>query len=117
MVGLIAGAVLWALTQSNRLAAVNRNYTAAKAVVQKRIDEALTAPYSPPSTIPAVLTAGTSSNTVTIIEGAPAINGMLTTTVGIADTTLNIRRVNVGVTWVYKGKSYNVAMVTARAPD
>ena len=117
VLAVTAGSVLWALTTSNRLAAVNRYYTAANAVAQKQIDEALYTPYQLPATIPSILTTGATTTPVTIASGPPAVTGKMTTTVNLADATLGIRRVTVTVDYSFRGKNYNVAMATARAPD
>lgn len=117
VIAMVAGASLWALSQANRMAATNRNLTAAKAVAQSRIDEALSVSYRPPTTIPSVLATGTTTTNITVVPETPTITGTMATTVAVTDATLNIRRVTVTVNYTYRSKAYSVALTTARAPD
>jgi type II secretory pathway pseudopilin PulG len=113
----MAGISLFALSSDNNLAAVNRNLLAAKTVAQAQIDEAQSVTYTTTGTVPSVLATGTSTSTVTIAEGPPALTGTRTTTAAVTDATLGIRRVTVRVTYTYRGRPYSVTLATARAPD
>jgi type II secretory pathway pseudopilin PulG len=116
IITIISATSMWALGASNRLAAVNRNYTGAKALLQNSIDQVLSVNY-PVSSVPAILNAGTTTTAVTINPGPPAVTGTMTTTVSVTDATLNIRQVKVTVAYPYNGRVHSVSMSTARSPD
>jgi hypothetical protein len=116
IITLTSATALWALGSANRLATVNRNFTGAKTLLQNKIDEVLCVPYAT-SSVPAVLTAGTTNALVTINPGPPAITGTMTTTIVVTDPTLNIREVKATVSYPYLGTIYSQSMATARSPD
>src|SRR5476651_934117 len=80
IITLTSATALWALGSANRLAAVNRNFTGAKTLLQNKIDEVLCVPY-PANATPALLNPGTTSTLVTVNPGPPATTGTMTTNV------------------------------------
>ena len=116
VITVTSATALWALGSANRLATVNRNFTGAKTLLQNKIDEVLCVPC-PANSIPAVLNAGTTSASVTVNPGPPAIMGTMTTNVLLTDPALNIREVKITVAYPYNGKIYALSMTTARSPD
>jgi type II secretory pathway pseudopilin PulG len=116
IITLTAASAMWALGAANRMAVVNRNFTGAKAVAQNRIDEILSTSF-PANAVPAVLNAGTTTSSVTVNPGPPAIVGMMTTNVSVIDAALNIRQVKVTVAYPSNGRVYSLSMATARSPD
>jgi hypothetical protein len=116
IITLTSATSLWALGAANRLAAVNRNFTGAKTILQNRIDEVLCVPY-PIDAVPTVLSTGSVNTAVTVNPGPPAITGTMTTNVIVTDADLNIRQVKVTLAYPYRGKVYSLSMTTARSPD
>lgn len=115
LIGMAGAVAILGMTSLNRWAAVNRNYTAAKAIAQSYIDGALSVPYAPPM-IPAELTEGTTTfNNVTIAHGPPAILGTVERVVSVSEGTL--RRVRIGVTYTFRGRTDRVQTSTVRASD
>ena len=116
VITITSATALWALGSANRLATVNRNFTGAKTLLQNKIDEVLCVPC-PVNSIPALLNAGTTTASVTINPGPPAIMGTMTTNVLLTDPALNIREVKITVAYPYNGNIYALSMTTARSPD
>jgi hypothetical protein len=116
VITIVSATALWALGASNRLATVNRNFTGAKTLLQNRIDEALSTSYTNAS-VPAILSAGTTTSIVTVNPGLQAITGTMSTVVTVVDPTLNVRQVKATVNYPFRGRTYSLSMVTARVPD
>ncbi|MGI8889589.1 MAG: type II secretion system protein [Chthoniobacterales bacterium] len=139
LLGLLAGGSIWALTQANNYASINRLYTGAETVAQNRIDKILTdSPFNPqndeiPSVIKVPLDGGGTSTDTTnpeiYNEPKPAngvahiIYGTLTTTitkvnaVGKAGIDLNLYCATVVVNYSFRGKAYRVQLNAMRASD
>lgn len=125
-----------ALLVSNRLAASNRIMTAARAIVQRNIDMALTLRFDA-NTAPPILgitsTSGATyedeqdgDGTVTILTQknaagnlVPLVKGTLRRKVTAISNTLgtDIRRVEFRLTYVFQGRNYAVEMATVRSID
>jgi len=116
VITLTSATALWALGAANRLATVNRNFTGAKTLIQNKIDEILCTDY-PVNSVPPVLNEGTTTTSVVVNPGPPAIVGTMTTSVVLIDPDLNIREAQVTVAYPYVGKIYSLSMATARSPD
>lgn len=139
LLGLLASAVIWALTQANNYASINRLYTGAETVAQNRIDQILSdGPFNPqtnqiPWVLKTPLDAGGTATDATDPEiynepspakGAPLIiKGQLTTTVtkvnltGKGGADLNLYAATVVVTYTFRGKAYRVQLNAMRASD
>jgi type II secretory pathway pseudopilin PulG len=116
VITLVSASSLWALSAAKRQAITNRNFTSAEAAAQAQVDQLLSVGF-PSGSPPAVLNAGTTIAPVTIVSGSPPVSGTMTTTVTLADATLDIRRFNVMVNYSYQGKNYSVSMAGARTSD
>ncbi|CAN5380770.1 hypothetical protein BH20VER3_BH20VER3_17730 [soil metagenome] len=139
ILGLLAGTAIWALTQANNYASINRLQTGAETVAQNRIDQILSdGPFNPqlnqiPEVIKIPLDAGGTATDAAAPEiynePKPANNephivyGQLTTTVtkvaatGKAGVDLNLYSATVLVTYTFRGKPYRVQLNAMRASD
>jgi Tfp pilus assembly protein PilV len=136
---LIAAAVLAlftvtsvsAMAQINRWAAVARCRTMALAIAQQKVDQILTTSWSVLNSTPAILTAGTTteSNLPLNYDTLNNESNLISNWTGF-DTPINVTRVTtitsisthqvsavVTVSYTYRGKSYSVSMNTLRATD
>lgn len=136
---VIAGAVLAlfivgsvsAMAQVNRWAVAARYRTLALALVQQRIDQILTTPWSILSTTPAILTPGTTTETKLPLDNDPYNNetglssAFTNLDVQVIDTrTTTITSISshlvsavVTVNYTYRNHSYSLSMTTLRASD
>lgn len=125
-----------ALLVSNRLAASNRLMTAARAIVQRNIDTALTLRFDS-NTVPSILaiTPETGANyddeldgdgSVTILtqknasgNSVPLVKGTLRRKVTAISNTqsADVRRVEFRLTYFFQGRTYTVEMATVRSID
>lgn len=133
MLAMMVVASIQALLVSNRIAATNRIRTAARAIVQRNIDTALTVRFDSTAT-PGILalTSGTdydddgSDNGVDILTlkdtaGAtlPVVKGTLQRTVTAVSNPqgADIRRVEFSLSYLFQGKPTTVSMSTVRTID
>jgi len=136
---VIAGAVLAlfivgavsTMAQINRWAVAARYRTLAMALVQQRVDQILTTPWSVLSTTPTILTAGTTTETKLPLDNDPYNNeaglssAFTNLDVQVIDTrTTTITSISahmvsavVTVSYTYRGHSYTVSMNTLRTTD
>ncbi len=121
-----------ALLTANRIAAASRVLTAARSVVQRNIDTALTTTFTQAST-PAILAYpangvvwdddGGGDNTVQISvqdnNTAIVASGVLTRTVTALSNADNavVLQVTFSLTYTYRGRTDTVSMTTIRARD
>ncbi|MEY2484852.1 MAG: hypothetical protein QOH39_500 [Verrucomicrobiota bacterium] len=143
IIALVAGSVIFGLSQLNYYASVNRLYTIAQTLAQNQIDLILTkGPYSPITNdypTPNVLQTGgyysdpstpnsiyNSSRTVPIYTDPSNNNQIVVGTiktdvvdpgVSISGTNLNLRQATVTVSYTFRNKTFTVKMNTVRAPD
>ena len=134
LLGLLAGSVIWCLTQANNYASIARLYTGAETAAQNQIDLVLTeSPFNPqanPPQIPQPLTLGTSAaQTVTLYSEPAGAGGQTHTVTGQMVTTvvsnnvvtqgqnLNLYSATVVVTYTYRSKVYRVQLNAMRASD
>lgn len=127
---LISGSLV-ALTQINRWATSARLRTLALAVAQQRLDLIQTSPWQVIGTRPAVLTAGTTTET-----NLPLNNDTFNSATSLAspysnlDTQLNVTRTTqitnltartlravVTITFTYRSRPHSVSLSTMRATD
>lgn len=127
---LVAGSFA-ALTQINRWAASARLRTLALAVAQQRLDLLATTPWQVTTARPALLTAGTTTetnlplnndsfNSATSLASAyttldTQINATRTTQ--ITDLTTRTVRMAVTVTFTYRNRAHSVSLTSLRATD
>ena len=122
-----------ALLVANRMAAASRVLTAARSVVQRNIDTALTTTFTQAST-PAILAITPATGTVYDDDGgadntvqisvqdnntAIVASGVLTRTVtqlANADNAV-VLQVTFSLTWTYRGRIDTISMTTIRARD
>lgn len=134
LIGMTIVASVQAMLVSNRMAAANRLTTAARAIVQRNIDTALTLRFDSTVT-PAILgiTTGTnydddgggdgSVNILTQKNAAgnlvPAVKGTLRRKVTAISNSLgaDIRRVEFRLTYTFQNRPYAVEMSTVRTID
>lgn len=132
LLGLMAGAALWALTQSNNYASVARLYTGAETAAQYQIDQFLSqSPFNPQlNEVPAVCTLSPPDqveNDIPIYT-EPNGNGGTHSVLGTRTTTVskvgNIRGIDytlyyatVVVRYSYRGKNYQVQLNAMRSSD
>ena len=136
---VIAGAVLAlfvvgsvsAMAQINRWAATARLRTLAMALVQQKIDQILTTPWSVLGTTPAILTAGTTTETnlplnYDAFNNETGLSSAFTNLdVQVIDTrtttltSISSRMVSalVTVNYTYRNHSYSLSMTTLRSSD
>ncbi len=126
----IVGAVS-TMTQVNRWAAAARMRTLATALVQQRIDQILTIPWSVLSTTPTILTAGTTTetklplnndafNNETVLSSAFTkldVQVIDTRTTVITSISAHMIRALVTVNYTYRSHSYSISMTTLRTTD
>ena len=122
-----------ALLVANRLAAAARVLTAARSVVQRNIDTALTSTFTQAST-PAILATTPATGTVWDDDGggdntvqisvednntAIVATGVLTRTVVALANSDNapILQVTFSLTYTYRGRAVTIAMTTMRSRD
>lgn len=139
LIVLVAVATTQAILVSNRYAAVNRILTAARTIVQRNLDNALTFRWDTTAGEPPILAltsssgspydetnpTGTSGAVNILIEKANdgttfgAVPGTLTRTVTAVTNPQNadIRTVTFTLTFVYRNRNYNVSMTTIRTRD
>jgi type II secretory pathway pseudopilin PulG len=131
MICITCGSFMYVFTQLNQMAMVSRLYTGAFAVAQSQIDLISTdSPFQPQNgLVPAELTPGTTTATVTVYHDPISnntINGTMTTTVttnnssytqGSTTETLYLYEANVNVTYSYRNKNYSVSFSTLRTSD
>jgi hypothetical protein len=118
----------------NTYAVTSRLYSEAQTAAQNQIDLILSkGPFDPSKNkIPTVLTLGTTTTPNVFVYKDPANNnnvvvtGTMATTVtdlgatmtfAGSTTNLNTYRASVTVTYIYRGKTYNVSMDTMRTGD
>ncbi|MEP6669920.1 MAG: hypothetical protein ABJF10_12250 [Chthoniobacter sp.] len=122
---------LSAMAQINRWATAARLRTLATALVQQKIDEVLTTPWSVLSTTPTVLTAGTTTETKLPLNN-DAFNSQAglssaftnldvqvidTRTTVITSISTHVIRALVSVNYTYRGKNTTITMTTLRTTD
>ncbi len=129
MVGVVGASSIWAFTAVNRYAFTNRLLTAAQGVARSQIELVqIDTPFNPQfAQIPPDLEIGTRTETGVTIYSDPndsdlQVNGSITTMVTdpgwtIGGVSINARQVRVRVTYVYRGKTFNVNMNTFRVSD
>lgn len=134
LLGLLAGASIWALTQANNYASVARLYTGAETAAQNQIDFLLAdSPFNPQSNefgSTKEWTPGTGAvENVTIYSEPSGANGQTHAVIGQRVTTvtsntvvtksqsLNLYSATVVVTYTYRSKSYRVQLNAMRASD
>jgi len=138
MIGVTASSMLWGLSMMNNYAILGRLYSGAMETAQQQVDLVLTdAPFSYSSSqskpeLPSVSSgnSNTSTTSVTVYQDSAtgiSVSGTMTTKVDNTGATydlytsgaknLNIYRITVTVTFVYRGKTYAVTSATMRAPD
>lgn len=129
MIALVGASSVWAFTAVNRYAFVNRLFTAAQGVARSQIELVqIDTPFNPQfSQVPPDLVIGTRTDTGVTIYSDPndpdlQVNGSITTTVtdpgwAVGGVSINARLVRVRVTYVYRGRTYNVNMNTFRVSD
>lgn len=134
VLGILAGASLWTLTQINNYASISRLYTGAETVAQNQIDQILSeAPFNPqnnPPAVPPVLALGVSQPVNVPIYSEPngtgtgmVVTGQMVTTVTQSNTRgpggedLNLYSATVVVTYNYRGKGYRVQLNAMRSSD
>jgi len=127
---LIAGSLV-ALTQVNRWATSARLRTLGLAAVQQRIDTVQTTPWQAIGTRPAVLTAGTTTESAVPLNNdsfnsATGLSSAFTTldtqmtairTTQITDLTTRTLRAVVTVTFTYRNRPHSISLTTLRATD
>lgn len=120
-----------AMAQVNRWAVSCRLRTLATALVEQRVDQILTTPWSVLATTPAILTAGTITETKIPLDNDPfnsetGLSSAFTNLdVQVIDTrttvvtSLSSRMVKavVTVTYTYRNHHYTVSMTTLRSTD
>jgi len=120
-----------AMAQINRWASAARLRTLATALVQQRIDQILTTPWSVLSTTPTILTAGTTTETKLPLNNDSFNNGaglssaftnldvqvIDTRTTVITSVSAHMIRAVVTVTYTYRAHNYSVSMTTLRTTD
>jgi hypothetical protein len=126
----VIGALL-AMTQMNRYAAAARLRTLALAVAQQRIDEVLTTPWQTTGARPAVLAVGTSTesnlsldsdafNTQASLRSAFTSLGLPVSATRVTNiSTVAVRRLRavVTVSYIYRGRTYQIGLSTLRTTD
>ncbi len=130
MITLFAIGAVVAMTQLNRFAAASRVRTLAIGAAQQRVDEVLTTPWSL-SSRPAVLASGTRTESNLPLNNDAfnsrpdlrsaftdldvQVNGTRITQI----TDLPPRRVRavVTVSYIYRGRTYDVSLITIRSTD
>ncbi|MDR3403002.1 MAG: hypothetical protein P4L99_10945 [Chthoniobacter sp.] len=126
----IVGAVS-TMTQVNRWASAARMRTLATALVQQRIDQILTTPWSVLSTTPTILTAGTTTETKLPLNNDAFNNetGLSsaftnldvqvidTRTTVITSVSAHMIKAVVTVSYTYRAHSYTISMTTLRTTD
>ena len=129
LVGLVAVASLWSLSDVNRQAAANRLFTEAQAVAQNQIELFQTdGPFNPQlGQIPLSLQVDKRWKQGITIYTDPhndsiVVTGDLTTTVidpavSLNGTNLNLRQITVRLDYSYAGHNYVVRMNSMRASD
>lgn len=143
VIALVAGVVIFGLSQLNYYASVNRLYTAAQTLAQNQIDLILTkAPFNPATSqypTPNVLQIGTyysdpshpdtlyNSSQPVAIYTDPSNNKQIVTGwiktdvvdtgVAINGNSLNLRQATVTVQYTFRNKTFTVKMNTMRAAD
>ena len=131
MISIFVLGSMAALTQMNRYAGVARLRTMALAVAQERIDEILTTSWMVTAARPAVLTAGTRTES-SLPLGTDSLNDQVglksnftslgvpvnaTRTTQITDLTTRQFRAVVTVSFTYRSRAYQVALTTLRTTD
>ena len=120
-----------AMAQINRWASVARMRTMALAAAQQKIDQILTTSWSVLNTTPAILTAGTTTETnLPLNYDTFNSESNLVSSWTTFDTPINLNRTTqitsisthqvravVTVSYTYRGKSYTVSMTTLRTSD
>lgn len=126
-----------AMLQTNRQAAVMRTMAAARGIVQRNIDTALTLAWD--STVEPPILALTGGVSVNYNDGSPdptgpdnvqiatleddatatgPVSGTLTRTVSDVSTGgASLRRITIGLAYTYASRPYSVQMTTERAID
>jgi type II secretory pathway pseudopilin PulG len=125
LLGLVAAAVIWALTVVQRYSTTNRLYTQAQTLCQNQIDRILTnGPYNPTTgATPPELIAGQAPTPVQVstAPGNP-VSGTMTTEIKdagltIGGTDLKLKQATVTVAYTFRGQPFSIVMNTMRAPD
>jgi type II secretory pathway pseudopilin PulG len=143
ILSLVAGSLIWGLSQLNYYATASRLYTAAQTLAQNQIDQILTkAPYDPATSsypTPNVLRTDWSpyysdaaGNIYSTAQNVPLYTdpatGVVSVTATIATkitspavtingTDLNLRQAVVTVSYKFRNKTFSIVMNTMRAPD
>ena len=133
VLALVVVVATQALLTANRLAAASRVLTAARSVVQRNIDTALTTTFTQ-ATTPTILATTASTGQVWDDDGgadnvvqiavqdnntAIVASGVLTRTVLAIANTDNavVLKVTFSLTYTYRGRTATIAMTTIRARD
>ena len=138
LIGITAGAALWAMTSSNRQAGASRLFTTAQAIAQNHIELVQTdGPFNPQALpqpqIPDCLAIGSFAKP-NAVDPSPVViytdpvnaNVIVTGSLNIdvsdpgfvlSGQNLNVRQVTVKLAYNYGGHSYQVKMSTLRASD
>ncbi|MDQ6623256.1 MAG: type II secretion system GspH family protein [Verrucomicrobiota bacterium] len=134
LLGIALGSSLWGLSQANNYAFIARLQTGAENVAQNQIDKILSeAPFNPQSSqVPDVLALGITvipnveiynepnpAGGQRVVKGqmATAVTAVTNTKVNGSITDLNLYSATVTVSYVYRGKTYNVQLNAMRASD
>ena len=126
----VAGSVA-TMVQINRWANAARMRTLALALAQQKADEILTTPWQVRGTRPAVLTAGTATESSLTLNNDPLNNAVglstaftnldtpvpATRTTVITDVPPRLLRAAISVNFTYRGRPYTVNFTTLRATD
>jgi len=126
----VAGSVA-TMAQINRWAAAARLRTLALALAQQKSDEVLTTPWQIRGTRPAVLSAGTATETALPLNNdefnnASGLSSAFTSldtpvtanrTTQITDVSTRLVRAVVTVSFTYRNRPYNMTLTTLRAVD
>lgn len=128
LIGIAVGGSVALMVTSNQLAEVNRARVAANELCQARIAQTVAATFIPPNKLPSffgswpISAANTVTSTETVqlytsVDGGEIIPATRTTSVSLANASLNLVRVTAQVSYVYRGKNHVSAAYTVRSPD
>lgn len=122
VLGLTAATITIVCLAMNRFAAVSRLQSLATVAARDTVERFISAPNFNPrrGSIPANLVVGTTTQTIPLVAptegGGVSINARRTATVS-EGSLQNSRRLNVVVEYVFRGRTYQVAMDCFRVPD
>ncbi|MBA3960547.1 MAG: prepilin-type N-terminal cleavage/methylation domain-containing protein [Chthoniobacterales bacterium] len=131
LLAILAAGSLWALSQANNYASINRLYTGAETAAQNRIDYLLSdSPFNPQDgafgttgewNVGSSITPNVAIYTEPVGTNGQtsSITGTLTTTITLnpRNPTLSLYSATVIVTYTYRGKPYSVQLNAMRASD